>query len=198
MRPAIAPLAVLATLTLAGQARAIEVESVAGEPMSIDITNTSILNYHFDNRNDDLGKVGTLVDDDYGEWLDRLNVQVGWWRLRLGLRLDVAAFMGATSPEDALPLAREKLLPPNADGSEETDKANTIRRELNTRFLDTIYPAKLWIDYTQPGLQVTLGDFYAQLGRGLVFSVRKVDELALDTTARGAKVVFSQIGRAHV
>ncbi|NUQ78211.1 MAG: hypothetical protein HUU21_32170 [Polyangiaceae bacterium] len=192
MRIAVASLAALALLSIAAQARAIEVESVAGEPMSIDITNTSILNYHFDNRNDDLGKVGTLVDDNYGEWLDRLNVQVGWWRLRFGLRLDVATFMGATAPEDALPLAREKMLPPNASGQDETDAANKIRRELNTRFLDTIYPAKLWIDYTQPGLQVTLGDFYAQLGRGLVFSVRKVDELALDTTVRGAKVVFSR------
>jgi hypothetical protein len=188
----LAPLAVAPLLTLAGTARAIEVEDVAGEPMSIDITNTAILNYHFDNRNDDLGKVGTLVDDHYGEWLDRLNVQVGWWRLRFGLRLDVATFTGATSQVDALSVARERILPPNADGRDEADEANKIRRELNTRFLDTVYPAKLWIDYTQPGLQVTLGDFYAQLGRGLVFSVRKVDELALDTTVRGAKAVFSR------
>lgn len=188
----LAPPLLAALLTLAGPARAIEVEDVAGEPMAIDITNTSILNYRFDNRNDDESKVGTLVDDYYGEWLDRLNIQVGWWRLRLGIRLDVATFIDPTSSLDALPLARERLLDPGDDGAEEASEANKIRRELNTRFLNTVYPAKLWIDYMQPGLQVTLGDFYAQLGRGLVFSVRKVDELALDTTVRGGKVVFSK------
>ncbi|HZF51883.1 MAG TPA: hypothetical protein VE093_24695 [Polyangiaceae bacterium] len=191
-RLALASLATAALLTPAAQARAAEIESVLGEPMAIDITNTAIFNYRFDNRNDDLGKVGTLVDDYYGEWLDRLNVQVGFWRLRFGLRLDVSTFIASNTQRDALPLARERLLPPNPDGRDEAEESNKLRRELNTRFLNTIYPAKLWVDYMQPGFQVTLGDFYAQLGRGLVFSVRKVDELALDTTVRGAKVVFNQ------
>jgi hypothetical protein len=184
-----------ALLTLAPNARAIEIESVAGEPMAIDVTNTAIFNYHFNNRNDQSealdGNVGTLVDDHYGELLDRLNVQVGWWRLRLGLRLDVATFMGATSRLDAEGIAQAEV-GPDASGATVNAYANQIRRELNTRFLNTVYPSKLWVDYTHPGLQVTLGDFYAQLGRGLVFSVRKIDELAVDTTVRGGKIVFNR------
>lgn len=175
----------------ATSARAIEIENVGGEAMVIDVTNTSVFNYRFTNRNEFIGNVSTLVDDDYGEWLDRFNVQAGWWRLRLGFRLDVATFFAQTKLGDALPIAAEQPLP-DSTPRKRVDFANQIRRELNTRFLSTVYPSKLWIDYTQPGLQITLGDFYAQLGRGLVFSVRKIDEIAVDTTVRGAKAVFNR------
>lgn len=159
--------------------------------MVIDVTNTSVFNYRFSNRNESIGNVSTIVDDNYGEWLDRFNVQVGWWRLRLGLRLDVATFFAQTKLGDALPLAAEQPLI-DSTPRKRVDYANQIRRELNTRFLNTVYPSKLFLDYTQPGIQITLGDFYAQLGRGLVFSVRKIDEIAVDTTVRGAKAVFNR------
>jgi hypothetical protein len=59
--------------------------------------------------------------------------------------------------------------------------------------------SKLWVGYTQPGVDVTAGDFYVQLGRGLVFSVRKIDELAIDTTVRGAKLaVGHEFGPIHL
>jgi hypothetical protein len=61
-----------------------------------------------------------------------------------------------------------------------------------TRFQDAVYPAKLWVTYAAPGLEVTLGDAYAQFGRGLTLSMRKVDELGIDTTVRGIKVEFQR------
>lgn len=186
---ALVPPLFAALLTAAEEARAIEIEDVLGEPMGVDITNTAVFNYRFNNRNYKTGNVGTLSDDNYGEHLDRLNVQVGYWRLRLGLRLDVGTYIDPTSRFDAHEIAKQEV-GADADWGDREQFADQVRREANTRFLNTIYPAKLWIDYTHPGLQVTVGDFYAQLGRGLVFSVRKIDELAVDTTVRGGKVVF--------
>lgn len=191
-----------ALLTASAGASAIEIENVAGEPLFIDVTNTSVFNYHFDNRNSDpktgnRDDVVTLVDDNYGEWLDRLNIQANYWRLRLGLRFDASTYFGTPSRKDAKDLAYEELA--GAPARDRNDYANQFFRDLNNRYLNTYYPAKLYVGYAQPGLDITLGDFYTQLGRGLVFSVRKVDELALDTTVRGAKIVFDrELGPVHV
>lgn len=187
---------VAAALTLSASAGAVEVPDVAGEPMLIDITNTAVGNYRFDNRNDNadpsqLDDVGTRVDDFYGEWLDRLNIQATWWRLRASVRVDAATFIGSLSRLDAKELAYESVAP-DATGHDKNDYANRYLRDLNTRFLNTYYPSKLSLGYTQPGIDATLGDFYVQLGRGLVFSVRKVDELAVDTTVRGVKLVLDR------
>jgi hypothetical protein len=86
-RLAFVPLPLLALLTPA-RASAVEAE-VAGKPLVVDVTNTSILNYHFNNRNTDRDNVGTILDDNYGEWLDRLNIQASYWKLRVGVRIDL-------------------------------------------------------------------------------------------------------------
>ncbi len=79
------------------------------------------------------------------------------------------------------------------------DLTNNYAAELNTRFLPTVYPTKLFVAYQQPSFEVTAGDFYVQLGRGLVFSVRKIDELSIDTTVRGGKVAFDRnFGDVHL
>src|SRR5215471_6712445 len=76
--------------------------------MQIDVTNTSILNYHFDNRNTvpvsqdhPVPTVGTVVDDNYGDWLDRFNLQIAWWRFRLGARVDAATYFQTLDRESA-------------------------------------------------------------------------------------------------
>lgn len=179
--------ALVAPVVAPSLAHAADAGELAGEPLTIDVTNTAIGVYHFDNRNTQGANPKTRVDDRYGELLDRLNVQLGWYRFRLGVRLDAVTYFNTPTPEEAQKLAVEDQL---KRGQQPTDAyANRYYRELNTRFQSGIYPSKLYLDYTQPGLTVTVGDFYAQLGRGLVFSVRKIDELAIDTTVRGAKVV---------
>ena len=57
-----------------------------------------------------------------------------------------------------------------------------------SRYRNAIYPAKLWATYAAPGLEITAGDSYVQFGRGLVLSMRKIDELGVDTTLRGGKI----------
>src|SRR4029079_17190767 len=85
------------------------------------------------------------------------------------------------------------------DAIHRNNTANELHTELHSRYLRAFYPSKLFVGYQQPGLDLTVGDFYAQLGRGLVFSVRKIDELAVDTTVRGGKIVADHdFGDVHL
>jgi hypothetical protein len=67
-------------------------------------------------------------------------------------------------------------------------RLNEAGNELSNRYINWTYPAKYYLGYTSQNLEATLGDFYAQLGRGFVLSVRKLDELASDTTVRGLRL----------
>jgi len=170
-------------------ARAVDIPDVGGETLTLDISNTTELAYHFDNRNDTPIDAATqslnptqYVDDRYGEWLNRLYLRAFYWRFSLGIRLDSAVYMGTMSRQDAQDLIVDKL------GAPDLALENRFGRELHSRYAPVVYPAKLWLGYSQPGLEATVGDFYAQLGRGLVFSVRKMDELAVDTTVRGGRL----------
>lgn len=180
---------------------AIEFKNLAGMPLSVDVTNTAIGSYRFDNRNDPYDPAGGRkpepkfkVDDNYFDYTNRLNIQAGYWRLRLNVRLDSQVYANTTTTSNVL----NRVLEETVAYGEEPDsnalyaRANEYIRELNTRFVPGIYPAKLSLVYQQPGLEVTAGDFYAQLGRGLVLSVRKLDELAVDTTIRGGKIQASK------
>ncbi len=99
-------------------------------------------------------------DSGWGEWINRLNVLLYSGSWKAGLRLDSAVFW--SRPADFDP-----------------DFA---------RFHDAVYPAKLWVTYSSHGLEITVGDSYVQFGRGLTLSMRKIDELGIDTTLRGVKV----------
>ena len=99
-------------------------------------------------------------DSGWGEWVNRLDVLIRGGRWTGGLRLDSALYW--SRPADA-----------TADFP---------------RFHDEIYPAKLWLTYSTPGLEITAGDSYVQFGRGLTLSMRKIDELGIDTTVRGLKL----------
>lgn len=174
-------------------AHAIDFDDVGGETLTIDITNTATAAYAFDNRDDSIDVVpppGTIVNDTFGEVYDRLNVQLYYWRLRAGVRVDAAGYFAQLDDDDLIEIARERL--PDGTGVERNAYVNALQRELNTRYRNTIYPSKLFLGYTAPGIDLTVGDFYAQFGRGLVLSVRKIDELATDTTIRGAKASFKK------
>ncbi|HRI65036.1 MAG TPA: DUF6029 family protein [Polyangium sp.] len=180
-------------------ARALDLPGPKGEPIGLDVTNTSVVDYRWNNRNNNLNSFNPrpIVDDDYGEWINRFNAQATWWRFRVGVRVDSAVYFLTTTRNEGLRLAADQIAAvkarnPDAIVPEQVDYANRFYRELNTRFLNTVYPAKLFVGYNQPGVDVTVGDFYAQLGRGMVLSIRKIDELAIDTTIRGAKVVLDR------
>lgn len=152
----------------------------------LSVTETAIVGYRFDNRD------SLRQNDFYGEWLNRLNVQLTTWRLTAGVRLDSALYVLKPDPNQ---LATDDANEQRSKGQPVTTqfvngKRDGYGRDLSSRYVNTVYPSKLFVTYAQPGLDITLGDFYAQLGRGLVLSVRKVDELGVDTTIRGAKVDY--------
>lgn len=164
----------------------------AGEPPRLDATETSVGAYYGNNRD------GLADNDDYSAWLNRLSLQLTWDRLVATARLD-SAFYGA--PPTADYLASQAISP--AHQAQNCDLVNEslagcydrqhlqAERALLNRYRATIYPSKVAVAYATPTLELTLGDFYAQFGRGLTLSVRKVDEFAFDTTIRGAKVDWS-------
>lgn len=161
------------------------------------ITETSILNYHIDNRDTD------RLNDNYGEWLNRLNVQANKGPFTVQLRLDSAIYAFKPNPNT---IAREQAdserdaiqKRANVTGNSfEEERAHFIDqqtlafgRNLSSRYINTLYPSKLAVTYNKQGVDLTLGDFYTQLGRGMVLALRKADELATDTTLRGAKLEY--------
>lgn len=190
LRPCVAFSTVLACFLVAPAANAMEGGDVAGHPLTVDVTETAVFNYNFDNRNDD------PTDDDWGTWLNRLNVQASWYRLVLGVRVDSSMFFQRPDPnalaqEDLArrepPLPGEIQDPPNVFLPQRTGEYG---RDLSNRYLNTVYPSKMYLSYAAPNVEATVGDLYAQFGRGLVLSVRKIDELAVDTTIRGGKISY--------
>jgi hypothetical protein len=183
-----AALVCAAVLTLAPDAQAVDFDDVGGEHLTVDISNTTALAYRFDNRNETnlAGQTLTpiqLVDDNYGEWLNRLYIRARYWKFSVGLRLDSAVFFHTFDRQRARDLIEERLGPPG-----NLQLENQFAREMHTRYTTMIYPAKLWVGFKHKRYEATLGDFYMQLGRGLVFSVRKISEVGIDTTVRGGKL----------
>lgn len=138
-----------------------------GESVRVDVTSTTSAGYRFDNGNT------TRCDDEYGELRERLNLLGASGPWILGLRLDVDHYLDA--PEVL-------MAPPGQPGCGMND--------LRDRYEDTVVPEKLWLGWTGRDLELTVGDAYVSFGRGLALSLRKVDELGVDTTVRGAKVLF--------
>lgn len=186
-----------AVLTVAPGARALEPGALAGEPVSVDITEAGSLLYNFDNRNFRAGKAETAADDRWGMFYNRLNLQASWGKWQAGLRLDAVWFFTSRSADQIAermlehrppPLPGE-LRPPGDDQAYyEAQRAAAETQQLDTRFQSLFYPAKYYLTYATPDLDATVGDVYAQLGRGLVLSARKYDEISSDVTVRGGRV----------
>lgn len=161
------------------------------------ITETSIVNYHVDNRDEQ------RLNDNYGEWLNRLNVQATRGPITAQFRLDSALYFAKPDPNAVARAqalderaaieqrARIQSIPFNeAEANFINQQTLTFGRDLSSRYVNTIFPSKMAVTYSKSGLDLTVGDFYTQLGRGLVLAMRKADELATDTTLRGVKVDF--------
>ncbi len=169
--PHLSWLALVASLLAPASARAVDLPKVGDTQVRLDITETSIVAQRFLAREGEDEK-----NQGYFVWLNRLNMVLQANKFTLGARLDSALY--ALRPEDRTYPSRQLRENALVDGT--------------SRYRDSIYPAKLYAVFKVPGLEVTAGDAYAQLGRGLVLSLRKVDELGIDTTAFGGKVSFQK------
>jgi Family of unknown function (DUF6029) len=157
-------------------ALALDLPKVAGKPLKLEVTETSILSQRFDAREGLIPK-----DHGWGAWLNKLNAQLTYGRFTLGTRLDSSLYW--LRPEDRARCA-DCQFKPKDEGA--------LLLDGSSRFHDSIYPAKLWASYKAQGVEITAGDAYAQFGRGLTLSFRKVDELGVDTTIRGVKVALQK------
>ncbi len=156
--------AALLLVAQAAPAGAVEL-SFGGRRARVDVTSTTIASVHTDNDN------SGGCDDGYGEAIERLNVQGFSGPFTVGLRLDAAGYVSV--PEEDL-----AATPP----CEADDLAN--------RYENQIVPEKVWIGWAGRAVEVTAGDSYVSFGRGLALSLRKVDELGVDTTLRGVKALL--------
>ncbi len=169
----------------ARSARAVDVGDVGGEPVQLDVTETSIAEKHFAARTAPFFPAPVILpieDSGWAGWINRLNTSLRWGHWNLGLRLDSAVY--GLRPND------QSLSSLPADM--QTGDLKLLQRDNESRFKNSIYPAKLWATYSAPGVEVTAGDAYVQFGRGLTLSMRKVDELGIDTTLRGGKVQITR------
>jgi len=175
----------------AGTARALEPVEVFGVPIAFEITESATLSYNVDNRDTRPNQVSTRVNDNWGLFYDRLNVLANGGAWQVGVRADSAWFFRYPNPtEIGLDLVNDR--PASLGGASAPDyfrqKVNEAGVELSNRYIDWVYPAKYYATYSRPSFELTLGDGYAQFGRGLVLSLRKYDELASDNTLRGARL----------
>jgi hypothetical protein len=154
----------------AAGARGADVGKVAGIPVELDVTETSVVVQHFDAREGEQPQ-----DTGWGSWLNRLDGALHWSHWSLGLRLDSAVYWRRPIDNPGY-----GALSPGAQAQVQLDN--------ESRYTNSIYPAKLWATYSLPDIEVTAGDSYVQFGRGLTLSLRKIDELGIDTTLRGAKI----------
>jgi len=181
----------LATIGATPKLGALEPVDVFGKPVAFDITNTSTLSYNVDNRDTRPNQVSTLANDDWGMFYNRLNVLANGGSWQAGLRLDNAWFFSSPNPTQiALDLWQSR---PDTPGGAPApvyfrQKLNEAGVELSNRYINWMYPAKYYFTYNSPALELGVGDVYVSFGRGLVLTLRKLDELASDTTLRGARV----------
>jgi hypothetical protein len=201
------PAAVLAaTIAASGAARGADGAdpgaSDAGPPVTVEITDATTLIYAWNNRNFASGNVAAVVDDDWGVWYNRLHAQVTRGAFRFGFRLDNAWFYRSPDATASAVELAERRAPSDSTTPLPAffrQKALEAGQELSNRYIDWVYPAKIYASYGERAYDVTLGDAYAELGHGMVLSVRKRDELSSDDTVRGLRASGeARLGGARV
>ncbi|MGH7283840.1 MAG: DUF6029 family protein [Polyangiaceae bacterium] len=175
-------LLVLACASLSANALAADLPVVDGAPVRLDLTETSIVSQHFDAREGEDPR-----DFGFGEWINRLNAAVSWKKWTVGMRLDSGLYWQRPQDRDI------RTLYPNDASNPDALKGdiNNIDSDGTSRFRNSIYPAKVWATYQSSTLEATVGDAYVQFGRGLTLSMRKIDDLGIDNTLRGAKIAYT-------
>ncbi len=133
--------------------------AVAAAGEGVQATTTTLLEYHGSNRD------SVNTNDEFIDVINKINLSFGGSILTTDLRLDTFSLL----PID--PSAYPKQAPPGKKYSDD------YRIE---RLTGVLRPGS--------GLKLTIGDFYAQFGNGIVLSLRKLDELGLETVLRGLRL----------
>lgn len=191
LRPRLSVLICLLAAASAGPARAFELQFL-DKPLRIDLTETLVAHA----RPWDPGGVDA-VKAYYHDVANRLNVQANWNHFTLGVRVDSNAYFSVPVEGSRLATPRCAIPPPGSspDIPRPPASCQVTARDLQDRFQTHWFDPrkffeKTFLSWSNDNVDVTLGDSYANLGRGLVLSLRKVDQLSADTTLLGAKTAF--------
>jgi peroxiredoxin len=127
------------------------------DALRVEGTNTLRLQWLQDN-----GDANQLDNEVFGI-VNRLTIGIATGGFSAGVRADAVAY-------------------PGYDPEERCAGETTLDR---CQWDDDYRIERLYLRYKAPDLELRGGDFYHSIGRGIVFSVRKIDELGLDTALRG-------------
>src|SRR4051812_14406590 len=134
MRPLLRALPLTAAL-VATRALALEPGSVAGEPVLVDVSESSSVYYNFDNRDSKPNQVATRANDDFGLVYNRLSVQATRGNFSLGARVDSVWFYASPNATQlALDLTNEA--PRDNVAGYFRSKLSEAGLELSNRFID--------------------------------------------------------------
>jgi hypothetical protein len=159
-------------------------------PVTVELTDATTVIYAWKNRDFAPNDHATLLNDDFGVWYNRLHAQISRGAFRFNARIDNAWYFRSPDPtEAALTLVNRRPASSAALPAPTyfRQKVQQTGLELSNRYINWVYPAKVTASYTERAWDVSVGDVYAELGHGLVLSVRKRDELASDDTVRGGR-----------
>jgi hypothetical protein len=179
--------ALIGAVLVSSSAHALDLPKLWGKPLTLEITEVTIVAQRFDSREADPVTEGGA----FGQWINRLNIKLDWNHFTVGARLDSAVYWNTLSEQCSSPT---NTVPSGAGSLSCGPPPNPLYPRYYvddlTRYQNSIYPAKLWATYAnkQIGIEATIGDAYVQFARGLVLSMRKLDDLGVDTTLRGLKV----------
>ncbi len=176
-RPHLATAIGCVALLSTADAHALDLPKIDKIPVKLEVTEASFLVQRFNPRTLSHELQG---DGYFGYWVNRLNLALSWWRLTVGTRLDSSVWW-----------REPNWVMPDDTAAQHQSQQDQVGQD-SYRFPQTIYPAKLWVTYNAPGVEVTLGDAYVQFARGLVTSMRKLDDLGIDTTVRGGKIAITK------
>lgn len=118
--------------------------------------------WHWDNKNH------KSIDDEFLSLKNRFNLMVQSREIQLGVRIDSAYFQTFSSDSD-------------------------MQKAFDVQYQNDLWPInaeKIYARVKRRGYSIDAGDFYACMGKGIALCVKKLDELSLDTTIRGAKAVY--------
>lgn len=126
------------------------------------LVETLYADWHWDNQNH------KAIDDDFLALKNRFNLIAESREVQLGVRIDSAWFENFTSDP-------------------------CMAKAFDVQYRNDLWPInveKMYARVKRRGYSLEAGDFYACMGKGIALCVKKLDELSLDTTIRGAKATY--------
>ncbi len=105
--------------------------------------------------------------EDFVEWNNTFGGAINYGRYQLALQFDTATYFHRPRAAD--------------------NATNRVRQELQSRYEDVFRLEFISMSYSGRDVDVTLGDFYVTLGRGMLLAIRKQADLGIDNKLRGAE-----------